>query len=28
LQAALKEHDEATGGNIFGKNQHITVPTY
>ena len=28
LQATLKEHDEATGGNIFGVNQHITVPTY
>ncbi|MDC0050670.1 type II secretion system GspH family protein [Verrucomicrobia bacterium] len=28
LHAALKEHDEATGGNIFGVNQHITVPTY
>tara|TARA_B100000614_G_scaffold262753_1_gene298234 strand:+ start:5138 stop:6151 length:1014 start_codon:yes stop_codon:yes gene_type:complete len=28
FQATLKEHDEATGGNIFGVNQHITVPTY
>ena len=28
LHAALKQHDEATGGNIFGVNQHITVPTY
>ena len=28
FQATLKEHDEATGGSIFGVNQHITVPTY
>ena len=26
--AALKEHEEATGGNVFGKNQHITVPVF
>lgn len=26
--AALQEHEEATGGNVFGKNQHITVPVF